>query len=561
MSVLSSQTASPTPTLREPPEAKSCVEKTEKSYDADGVRDGENRIELKLIFIMMFAYLLAALDGVMTPNLVPKIADQFHSLGDVGWYSSAYLLAGASQLLFGTLYSILPVKWVYLGHILSALSDPYLEVYVGTICIFDLGSLICGVSPTSTALIIGRAIVGLGAAGIGAGTWIIVSRIVPMQRRPLYVGAFATGSGIISVVGPLLGGVFADKLSWRWRVAYYVDSIIGGLTLLMVTIFFNSQALKRKSKSVSLRDCIKLFGPLVIFIPGITSLLLALNWGGSKYPWKSGVEIALFILSGVLISIFIALQVWKKDQATIPPRIVMQRSIFAGVAFLIALNGSSNIILNYMPIYFQAIKGVAATNSAIDNLPRKVALIPGYIIGGVAVTAIGYYTPFVILSSILTTLGTALLSTLTVHSRPNHWIVFQAIHGFGYGIGSHQALVAAQTVLKPEDIPLATSLLIFFPALGDSVFISVAQNVFTNRLRADLISQVPAVNPAVVLDSGAKSLRSAVDPKLLPAVLGVYNEALVSAFHVAFALACFSFIGAFVMEWKSVKLKAAQKQA
>ncbi|KAJ6460931.1 major facilitator superfamily transporter [Mycena sanguinolenta] len=548
MSALSSQAASPTPTLREPPEATSCVAKTEKSYDTDfvrdGVRDGENQTEFKLIFIMMFAYLLGYLDDTMTPNLVPRITDQFHSLEDVGWYSSAYLLAtSASTLLFGTLYSVLPIKWVF----------------VGTIMIFELGSLLCGVSPTSSALIIGRAIVGFGSAGIFAGTYIIISRIVPKQKCPVYIGAIGAVGGIIGVAAPLLGGVFADKLSWRW--AYYVDAILGAITLSMVIIFFNSEALKRKSKSISLRECFKLFGPLVIFVPGITALLLALQWGGSKYHWKSGVEIVLFILFGVLISIFIALQIWNKDQATIPPRIVRQRSIFAGVAFLTVLSGSSNIVAYYLPIYFQAIKGVAATNSGIDILPRKLALIPASMIAGVAATAIGYYTPFLILSSIVVALGAGLLSTLTVHSRPEHWIVFQAIYGFGFGLGSHQPFVAARNVLNPEDIPLATAILIFFPTLGDSVFISVAQNVFTNRLRTGLISQVPGVNPAVVLSSGAKSLGSAVDPKFLPAVLVVYNEALSSAFHVAFALACVSFVGAFVMEWKSVKLKAAQKQA
>ncbi|KAJ6460930.1 major facilitator superfamily protein, partial [Mycena sanguinolenta] len=494
-------------------------------------------LQLILTSLAMFsAIFLGSIDNSTTPTLVPRITDQFHSLADDGWFVDfhfSYLLATAAfQLLFGKLYSVFSIKWVY----------------VATIGLFELGSLICGVSPTSTALIIGRAVVGLGNAGIIAGSWVIISRIVPLQKRPIYTGALIAVYGITGIVGPLLGGLFTDKLSWRW--AYYVNLLIGAVTLLMVIISCNSKTLGRKSKLVYVGR-----GYLLthILVPGIISLLLALRWGGSTYRWNGRVEIALFILSGLLISIFIGLQIWKQDQATVPPRIVKQRSIFAGAAFLMCLTGSHNVLIYYLPIYFQAIQGVAATSSAIYGLPLIVSVIPASIISGVAVTVLGYYTPFIILSSILVTVGTGLLSTFTVHTRPGQWIGFQAIYGLGVGVGTHQPIVAAQTVLSQEDIPLGMAPLVFFQTLGGAVFVSVAQNVFTNRLRAGLISQVPGVNPATVLSSGAANLRSTVDPEFLSAVRVVYNEALVSAIQVALGLACLSFVGAFIMEWKSVK--------
>ncbi|KAF7377761.1 Major facilitator superfamily transporter [Mycena sanguinolenta] len=228
-------------------------------------------------------------------------------------------------------------------------------------------------------------------------------------------------------------------------------------------------------------------------------------------------------------------------------------------AFLMCLTGSHNVLTYYLPIYFQAIKGVAAASSALYGLPLIVSVIPVSIISGVAVTVMGYYTPFIILSSVLVTAGTGLLSTFTLYTRAEQWIGFQAIYGLGLGVGTHQPLVAAQTVLSHEDIPLGMAPLVFFQTLGGAVFVSVAQNVFTNRLRVGLISQVSGVDPATVLSSGAANLRSTVDPEFLSAVLVVYNEALVSAIQVALGLACLSFVGAFVMEWKSVKLKAAQK--
>ncbi|KAF8218305.1 major facilitator superfamily domain-containing protein [Mycena galopus ATCC 62051] len=538
---LSSPVASPTVTLRESLEATSCAGKTEKPCDVHGVEYPKG-LKLVLITMSMFvAIFIQTLDNTTTPTIIPSITDEFDSLADVGWYGSAYLLAiSACQLLFGKLYSVFPLKWVY----------------VGTISAFELGILICGVAPNSNALIIGRAIVGLGTAGILTGSWIIISRIVPLQRRPLHIGGLIALYGIVGVVGPLLGGVLVDKLSWRW--AFYINIPLGAVTIFMVLISFNSPAVNPKLQSVPLGDFIQLFGPLVILIPGIVSLLLALRWGGSKYPWNSGRIVAFFIIFGVLVSIFIALQIWQQDQATVPPRIVMQRSIFGGAAFLLCLSASHNILVYFLPIYFQAIKGVAATKSAIYGLPLILATIPAAIISGVGVAKMGYYTPFVVMASVLVAVASGLLSTFAMNTRPGHWIGFQVIYGLGYGIGIQQPIIAAQTVLTPEDIPVGTALMSFFQTLGGAVFVSVAQNVFTNGLRAGLISRVPGVDPNIVLSAGATTLRFAVDAKFLPAVLSVYNEALVSAIHVCLGMACFSIVGALIMEWKNVKSKSTQ---
>jgi len=142
---------------------------------------------------------LMALDNSIIATAIPKITDQFHSLGDVGWYGSAYLLTTAAlQLLFGKFYSFFSIKWVYL-------------VAIG---LFELGSLICGVANNSVTLIIGRAVAGLGSAGVFSGALIILAYSVPLERRPMYTGMVGSMYGIASVAGPLLGGVFTDKVSW-----------------------------------------------------------------------------------------------------------------------------------------------------------------------------------------------------------------------------------------------------------------------------------------------------------------------------------------------------------
>ena len=177
------------------------------------------------------------------------------------------------------------------------------------------------------------------------------------------------------------------------------------------------------------------------------------------------------------------------------------------------------------------------------------------IISGIAITLTGYYTPFMLGSSLLMSLGVGLLSTWEVSTSRGKWIGYQALYGFGVGLGMQQPLIAAQTVCRLEDVPTATALVNFTLTLGGALLISVGQNIFTNHLIANLHDRVPSLDPTVVLKTGATSLRKNVDSGSLPGVLSAYNDAIMSTFYVSLAMACFSIIGSALIEWKSVKGK------
>ena len=166
---------------------------------------------------------------------------------------------------------------------------------------------------------------------------------------------------------------------------------------------------------------------------------------------------------------------------------------------------------------------------------------------------IGYYTPFAILSSVMMATGAGLFTTWTTSTAAGQWICYQIIAGLGVGFGFQQTMLAAQTCLPKEDVPIGTAIVIFFQTLGGALFVSVSQNVFTNRLVSGLIEVVPELDPQVVLESGATTLADVVEEALLDSVKVVYNDALVGAFYVATALSAMSILGSAALEWKSVR--------
>ncbi|KAI9683361.1 MAG: hypothetical protein M1829_005433 [Trizodia sp. TS-e1964] len=504
---------------------------------------------LKLFLILLalsLAVFLVALDQTIIATAIPRITDEFKALEDVGWYGSAYLLCTcAFQLIFGKFYTFFSIKWTFLS----------------AIGIFELGSLICGVAPNSTCLIIGRAIAGLGCAGIFSGALIIIANSVPLVNRPTYSGVVGAMYGLASVAGPLLGGVFTDKVTWRW--CFYINLPIGAVTVISMVFFFHPQQPKR-AKTLTLKEKLSNFDPIgtALFIPAIICLLLALQWGGQKYEWNNGRIIALFVIAGLLIAGFVAVQIWKQDMATVPPRILKQRSVFFALWYSACLGSAFFIMIFYIPIWFQAVKGVSAVDSGIRNLPMILGVVIFSIVGGGLTTVIGYYAPFMILGSVLISVGAGLLTTFAVDTGSDKWIGYQAIFGLGIGLGIQLPLIAVQAVLSLDDVPIGTAVIVFGQSLGGALFISIAQNIFTNKLAEGIRASIPDLDPAIIINSGATNFRSeALIAPYIDTVTELYNSALTKTYYVSVAMACLSMVGALGVEWKSVKGKKIEMAA
>lgn len=384
---------------------------------------------------------------------------------------------------------------------------------------------------------------------------VIIAATVPLPKRPLVFGMFGMVWGIASIAGPLLGGAFTDGVSWRW--CFYINLPIGGLSIVVILLFLRLP--KKNDKSGSILSRIKqldLIGASLL-IPAIICLLLALQWGGNKYPWNNSRIIGLFVGFGLMVILFAVSQIYLGEQATLPPHILKKRTVLSASLFALFFGGAFFVLVYYVPIFFQSVKGSSAMKSGIQLLPLMLATVVSSIVCGGLITIAGYYTPFLIGSAAIAAIGTGLITMFDVDISTGKWIGYQIVVGAGVGAGFQVPMTAVQTVLDPSDIPVGTAMVMFFQTLGGALFIAVGQSVFQNGLIDGIRTYAPSVSPAAIVGAGATEMRHVLGQlgqlDQLDGVTKAYMSGLQDTYRVSLALMVVAFVASLFLEWKSVK--------
>jgi MFS family permease len=240
----------------------------------------------------------------------------------------------------------------------------------------------------------------------------------------------------------------------------------------------------------------------------------------------------------------------------VPPRIARHRTIWSVSIFTTASSGAYYLLIYFIPMYFQAIKGTTALRSGINSIPLILCNVVGSLMSGFLTTKTGYYMPFIYITIICTCISSGLLTTLTPTTSTAAWTGYQILYGFGSGCGFQLPPIAAQTVLPGNDVQTGIAVTLFFQNFGGALFVSIGNNVL-NELLLQYVSALEVdlggTDAFGVVQAGATAIRDIVPPTALDAVVGAYMSALTGTFRVALVLSCLSTIGGVFMEWRSVK--------
>ncbi|KAG6366821.1 hypothetical protein INS49_001002 [Diaporthe citri] len=513
----------------------------------DGAQDGTPEIvypgsasfALIALALCLIIYVIT-LDSTVLATAVPVITDEFDSLKDVGWYSSVYFMTTAiTQLLYGRLYTRYPIKYNYSVAMLF----------------FLVGSALCGAAPNSPALIVGRALAGIGCSGLLVGTFSLVPYIAHPTKQPLFMGLIGGTMGIGYATGPLIGGAFTEHVTWRWN--FYLNLPVGAFSYAIFLLFVRTPK-RHSDKFTSWKDFLETFDllGLLALAPSIVCLLLALQWGGTVYAWNSGRVIALLVLFALLGIAFIGLELWQGDKSMLPARVFAQRSVAGAVLFCFCTSGASFLLLYYIPIWFQGSLERTPFESGVDTLPLVIANTISSLAGGILIGVIGYIWPFLIFSSIFTAVGAGLFTLFSLSTSTGEWIGYQVIYGLGMGLCAQTPVMVAQNVLPLEDIPIGSGMVMFTQTFAGAIFTAVAQTLFANELAKNLGNTgVPGVDASSVLTEGVTSLTRGLEGDDKIAVLEALNSAIVDSWKLPLALCCISIIGALTVERRKIRGK------
>ncbi|KAM0185304.1 hypothetical protein ACHAPC_005164 [Botrytis cinerea] len=488
-----------------------------------------NRTSLTLIMVgICLVVFLTGMDQTILATAIPVISVEFNTSQDIGWWANTYLLTlSAFQLFYGKLYSHFPIK----------------NVYLVAIVIFEIGSLICTTAHTSIALIVGRAIAGLGAAGVFSGSVLITTKIIPLAQRAAYLGIMSAAFGLAAILGPFLGAAILQSTTWRW--CFGINLPLGAVTVILCGILVHTPS-EPSAHSLSLvQKVLQLDIPGTVFMVGsLICLLMALQRGGAAYPWNNGPTQTTKIAG---------------KARTIPSSLARSRDIWLAGSYTMCVTGGVYVAIFFLPVWFQDVRGRSPLSSGELLTPLIAGYVVASILAGGITSGFKYYNPAMIIGTALSIAGATLLTTVNLHSSTARIVGYQLVYGFGVGFGFGQPIYIVQTLLPAKDVPIGVTFITLVQNLSASVFVAVAQSIFQREMHKRLEPLLShSSNSSSILLSALPTILSSLPPETRETAKTAISDSITRTFYMSLALSCVSVVGALAIKWVPMQDPAKQ---
>ncbi len=437
-----------------------------------------NRQKLVVMGSLMIAMFISALDQSIVATATPHILADLGGFKLISWVFTIYLLASTVTVpLVGKLSDMFGRK-------------PFL---IAGIIVFVAASAACGAAPNMLALIVARAVQGIGGGILFGSVFATLGDLFTPLERARYMGYFIGAFTLASLVGPTAGGFLTDGPGWRW--CFYINLPVGAIATVAVW-----KNLPFTMKGGNIRD-IDFLGSALLSAATIC-ILLGLVWSQSEFGWGSPETIGLFS-AGLVLTVAFLFQESRHPQAIFPLHIFKNRT-FVMANLLVTIQGGGMFgAITYLPTFVQIALGRSATDSGLVSTPQSIGLLATSFVGGQLVSRTGKFKLQVIVGSAVSLAATVLMQTLHVGTPAWHISVFMFIFGLGGGLVGPTISVIVQSCVPQSLMGVATSSRQFFMQIGQVMGVAIFGLVFTTTYGSAFTSDISAQTATTLREANA----------------------------------------------------------
>jgi len=445
-------------------------ETLKKSIDAVNVELSKTRFFL-VILALIVSLAMSSLDISIVSTALPTISDQFNSKDEYTWVITAYMLGNTSfQPMFGKFADIFGRR----------------PVMIFALVLFASTSAICGAAQNIKMLITARGFQGIAGGGILGMTNIIIADIVPLRQRSMYMGVVGAVFAFTSVIGPLIGGLFTEYISWRW--AFYINVPIGVIAVIVIALFVNIPT----PPETFLEKFLKIdFLGTFLLVVSVVSLLLGLSWGGSKYSWSSLTIILLFVGFSIGFIIYLLVE-WKVAKEPLTPfQIFKNRNVGLSCLISFTLGIAFLGFTNTVSLLYQDGRKISAVMAGLRLVPQSVSISVGNIGSGYLIGKYGYVERYMRIGGFFLIIGSYLVTLFGTNFKYIYEFFILIVYGMSVGLLLQNTVIITQQSAPKKFLAIGTTLNNFFRLIGGVFGVTLVGTIIANKFPAYYQEQYP----------------------------------------------------------------------